>query len=228
MELNILPNNFHHAYCVFGEKELVKDEILRFIETELGFRTRGNPDVSDQRFGVLGIDEAREIKRLAGNKSFSDTAKIFLIEAESITHEAQNSLLKIFEEPGENTYFFLIGNCVKNLIPTLISRVVIVRCEVAAPAAGAATDFLSITIVKRLAIVKKLVDEIKDEKKTKADALALIHQIENVLYQKSKKEGTLPPKILEDIEKCREYMSDRSASVKMLLEHIALVTPHTL
>ncbi len=221
----------HHAYLVEGDGAKLLSEIIPVLEQLFNIVAKGNPDFFRGRFETLGIDEARNLKELQEKKSFaSDGRKIFVIEADAITAQAQNSLLKMFEEPTPNSHFFLIGNCVKNLIPTLASRLSKIRVEERPPAAaagGLAQEFLSFTTAKRLAFVKKLSDDIKDEKKTKAETLALIHQIEDILYQKSKKGGGLPPKILEDIELCREYMSDRSASVKMLLEYIALIVPHT-
>ncbi|MDO8590693.1 MAG: hypothetical protein Q7R65_01805 [bacterium] len=225
----------HHAYVVEGEEE-VRETLFNLLEKNWSIEVKANPDFSYQRFVMLGIDEARNLKSLQEKKSFAvGGKKIFVIEADAITVEAQNSLLKMFEEPTENTHFFLMGSFTKNLIPTLASRLSKLKIGEAPPpiwtsdvqiGGGAGKEFLSLTKAKRMAFVKKLADEIKDDKKTKAEALALIHQIEDFLYQKSKKEGALPPKILRDIERCREYMSDRSASVKMLLEYIALTAPH--
>ena len=55
-------------------------------------------------------------------KSLDGGKKIFVISTNSITREAQNSLLKIFEEPTEGTHFFLILSSSRILIPTLKSR----------------------------------------------------------------------------------------------------------
>src|SRR3989344_1057302 len=221
----------HHAYAVEGGEE-AREKLLKVLAGSWGIEVKCNPDFLHRKFETLGIDEARNLKELQEKKSFAlGGKKVFVIDAASITVEAQNSLLKIFEEPTENTHFFLSGKCVKNLIPTLASRISTMRLEGAPSAsvkisADGAKEFLSLPTSKRLAFVKKLSDDIKDEKKTKSDAIALIRQIEEILYQKSKKEGGLPPKILEDIEMCGEYMSDRSANVKMLSEYVALIAPH--
>ncbi|MEK7575378.1 MAG: hypothetical protein AAB511_04090 [Patescibacteria group bacterium] len=210
----------HHAYLVAGSK----DQFFTRLEKEWEIVTKGNPDFHYQKFESLGVDEARELKGQAEGKAFvSGGKKIFVIEASSITVEAQNSLLKMFEEPTPDTHFFLMGNCVRNLIPTLLSRVSKIEIGDAPPATSAARDFLSLSVSDRLTFVKKLADDIKSEKKTKSDALELVQEVEKLVYQKSKKDGVKPPKVLEDIEMCREYLGDRSASVKMLLEYVALV-----
>ena len=223
-----LDEKRHHAYAIAGGAG-TRQELFKMLEKSWGIETKGNPDFSYRKFQTLAIDEARNLKEHQEKKSFAvGGRKIFVIEADAITAEAQNSLLKMFEEPTDHTHFFIIGACVKNLIPTLASRVSKIRInEDEAPAAydaaGAGKELLALSKPARLPFVKKLADDIKDEKKTKAEALTLVNQIEQILYQKSKKEGALPPKILETVETCRDYMSDRSASVKMLLEYIALV-----
>lgn len=221
----------HHAYVIESAVDAL-EELLKMMEWSWDIALKGNPDFFHRKFITLGIDEARNLRELHDRKSFAqDGKKIFVIESDAITLEAQNSLLKMFEEPTENTYFFVLGNCVNNLIPTLASRLSKMRVGKIATqedTRSMADKFLSLSMPSRLNMVKKLADDIKDAKKTKTEALVLIHQIEDVLYQKKIKESMLSPRILNDIELCQEYMQDRSAKVKMLLEHIALIVPHSV
>ena len=54
--------------------------------------------------------------------------KIFIIETGFFTREAQNSLLKVFEEePTEGTHFFVFTPSAETLLPTLRSRMVILH-----------------------------------------------------------------------------------------------------
>ena len=223
----ILENN-HHAYCFSGEVENERKRLFEALETEWGMTIRGNPDFSYQEFDILTVAEARELKELQEKKAFvSGGKKIIVIEANAITNQAQSSLLKIFEEPTDNTHFFLLGACVKNLIPTLTSRISVIRLggDETLLDQTDALEFLKAPLPKRLTLVKKLADDIKDEKLTRTDALILLQKIESVLYQKNKKDEKLPGKFFEDLEMCRDYLSDRSASVKMLLEYVALIAP---
>ena len=224
----------HHAYVVMGGAE-APDELFKMLERSLAIATKGNPDFHYQKFESFTVDEARALKAQEEQKAFAPGAKkIFVIEADSITMQAQNSLLKMFEEPTVDSHFFLVGNCVKNLIPTLLSRVATMELEsapTAPPAAGGAKAFLSLSVPERLAFVKKLSDDIKDEKKTKSEALSLVQEIESAVYTRSKKAGGTKTAlneayILEDIEMCRGYLGDSGASVKMLLEYVALIVPH--
>lgn len=219
----------HHAYAVSGEGNIA-NKLFEIIEKSWGVIKTGNPDFFYKKFESLGVDDAREIKSYQEKRAFeSGSRKILIIDANSITNEAQNSLLKIFEEPVKNTYFFVLGNCVRNLLPTLRSRLATLKTEGAPPvlgkSGGAGHTFLSLAVPKRLELIKKLSDDIKDEKKSKSDAIVLLDEIEQFFYSKFKKGNLIPDKLLANIEICRNYLNDPSASVKMILEYVALITP---
>jgi DNA polymerase III gamma/tau subunit len=132
----------HHAYCIVGERGSVSGELLEFFEKDLKVKTIGNPDFWRGEFDSLAILDAREIREMQGMKAFggnpirtngdkSPTSngagkKIFLILANKITREAQNALLKVFEEPTADTHFFLIMPSIEGLLPTLKSRLSII------------------------------------------------------------------------------------------------------
>lgn len=229
MSARSLIDHIHHGSLIKGEPETVRHLLLEFFERHWQIKTKANPDFSDQIFETMGIDEARTLKNRQSRQSFNGGRKIFLIQAEAITIEAQNSLLKIFEEPTENTHFFVFGACVSNLIPTLCSRLAeISLAELSATdlKKASAEKFIALTLAERLAFAKKLSAEIADEKKTKSDGLSLINALEKVLYEKAKQRGgVLPIKLFERLESCRDYFSDQSSSVKMILEYLALIVP---
>src|ERR1035437_946670 len=110
-----LGNLSHHAYGIVSA-ESVRLEIISFLEREHGIVARGNPDLFVQKYEVLTIDDARGLKEAHATRPFSSRdikdgkggRKFFILEIDSITHEAQNALLKIFEEPNEYAHFFLI------------------------------------------------------------------------------------------------------------------------
>src|SRR3989344_1549418 len=100
----------HHAYFFVAHK--VEEEVAKlkhFLEEHVGVQTTGNPDVTHHQFKTLTIDGARDIALASERKDFSGNKKIFIIEADFITEEAQNSLLKVFEEPTLGTHFFIIS-----------------------------------------------------------------------------------------------------------------------
>lgn len=71
----------------------------------------------------LGIDQVKEIKRKLKYQPYEAKCQIGLIlHSNILTREAQNSLLKILEEPGEQTVWILTTQHEKLLLPTIISR----------------------------------------------------------------------------------------------------------
>lgn len=72
--------------------------------------------------GMISIDIMR---RLYDETRTKNTKKnIIIIDyAERMTHQAQNSFLKLLEEPNDNTYFILVANTTGKLLPTILSRV---------------------------------------------------------------------------------------------------------
>ena len=204
----------HHGYLLEGEQEKVLKALLEFFERELKIITRGNPDVIVYKHTTFGIDDGRELKNRASVKTFSlSQRKIFVVTFQSITHEAQNSLLKLFEEPTPNTHFFLITATAEVFLPTLKSRLFIVsdttrRKDDKSP--QFAKQFIKSSKPARIKLLKDIIDS-----KDKRRAIAFLGELEEVLYCQ-KDHG------LEQIEICRRYLYDRSPQVKMLLEHIAL------
>src|SRR3989344_1610534 len=97
-------DNLHHAYLIEGDKDKILPELLEFIE-KLGVK-QGSADFSQIELDTFKVEDARNLKSYAMEKGFSAQKKIFIISANSFLLEAQNTLLKVFEEPIENTHFF--------------------------------------------------------------------------------------------------------------------------
>lgn len=69
------------------------------------------------------VAESDEIVARASLSSFQEDFKIFLIWLpEKLRTEAANKLLKIIEEPFEDTIFILVSNNENKILPTILSR----------------------------------------------------------------------------------------------------------
>ena len=68
---------------------------------------------------------------------------------------------------------------------------------------------------------------LKDDEGARERVREFLNALERVLYEKMQKSKPSPEvrQGLEDIARCRSYASDRSPSLKMLLEHLALSLP---
>ncbi len=220
---DLQQNTLHHAYALSGSGEEFLESLFKLFK-EGGIATEGNPDFIWRKFENLGVDEARSLKEEAALKGFGTTKKIFIIEADSLTREAQNALLKLFEEPIAHTHFFLVVRETKHLLPTLLSRVIILETEKKKEDFSEAKKFLSMSYKYRLEFIKKRTDKKgKEDIMNKSEALTLLNGIEVLLYK-------LPPlnshlQTLLELAKSRSYITDQGASLKMILEHIALVLP---
>ncbi len=235
----------HHAYLLEGEKEGLIRDLLNFLKKELDFSVEGNPDFWLGDFDNFGIENSGEIKDFQSRKAIRGDKKILIIKTNFITREAQNALLKIFEEPTEQTHLFLIMPSAEALLPTLKSRLTL---EVLPPnklgsiasqfSKISAEKFLEAGIAKHFELIKVFLPKKKGDKADKAGAILFLNDLEQSLYKKfqagkmAEKGATAPPSpqinprtsfAFEEIIKCRSYLNDRSPSVKMILEHLSQV-----
>ncbi len=223
-ELIPSPPALHHAYLITGmSKDRARQEFEEFTHTRCGMPFKGNPDVLFFEFIALGISDSRMLYGRAIVKPIQYHQKLIGIFFESMTLEAQNALLKLFEHPPLGTHFFLFGS-EDELIPTLSSRLYSLRVrEARVDASDTAHDFLQSSVSKRMELVETLCRSLKNESKSKREVGIFLETLERLMYEKNKTQ--LPVKTLFEIQKIRSYLFDRGASVKMLLEYLALTLP---
>jgi len=227
--------NQHHAFVIEAGAEEGIELAQAWVQKELGMTVRGNPDVVVLRYGLFSVEDARRVSELAAGVPFAGEHKVVIIAASRAYHEAQNVLLKLFEEPPRGTYLFLVLPTLGSLLPTLRSRVQVLskpvprlrsgRQEIAGPT----EQFLAANKEKRSAMIKRLTsgkDE-EDRRELREEAIALVNGIEAVAYAKLKRGGEAAA-LLSDIAILRGYLYDRSAPVRLILEHLLLVLPKNL
>ncbi len=212
----------HHAYYLVGD-DATREKLVSILHDKHSIKSHGNPDLYIKKYETFTIDEARKLKSAAEVlPSITDAKKIFVLQIDNITLEAQNALLKLFEEPGDSVHFFLIISSAHILLQTVKSRMSLLRSSHLQDSgiAQEAKVFLDSSIPKRLEQIKKFVDAIADEKRPRQDAADFLNEIERFVYVSG--DGVRPARKLEVISKVREYMNDRAPSFKMLLEYVAL------
>lgn len=221
--LNLREMN-HHAYVISGPKDLVVESLIQKLEGDFGINTKNNPDFRVVHFESMGIDESRMLKEMQSSKSLSAGGKrIFLVSTNAITVQAQNSMLKMFEEPAEGTHFFISVPTLSFFIETLLSRVAVLDFEggVGSTKELDAKKFLKFTYAERLKVIEKFLKAYKDSKENKAMAQEFFSEIETLLSEDLKGNKDSLEKLLE----IKKYIFDTSASLKILLETLALVLP---
>ena len=71
----------------------------------------------------IGVDEVRELIQRVSIKPFEGGRHTVVIDdAEKLTAQAQNALLKTLETPPGGAVFFLLTNTPSQLLPTIVSR----------------------------------------------------------------------------------------------------------
>jgi len=71
----------------------------------------------------IAISQARELEKYMYLRPYESDKKVFIIcDAQYLTIESSNALLKTLEEPSGNSVIILIVNDVANLLPTISSR----------------------------------------------------------------------------------------------------------
>ncbi|MFZ2720183.1 MAG: hypothetical protein WAZ27_04935 [Minisyncoccia bacterium] len=225
----------HHSFIIEAEAERGIEAAEAWVEHELQIKTKGNPDVVVLRYGLFSVTDARRVSELAAGASFTGEYKVLIISASRAYHEAQNALLKLLEEPPPRTYIFFILPTFGGLLPTFRSRVHILDIHVGRTTSNiseAAELFIKASREKRSAIIKKLTNG-KDEearREQRDEAIALINGIEQAAYAKRSQTSLKGERtaLLSDIAVVRGNLYDRSAPVRMILEHLSLVIPKNL
>jgi DNA polymerase III subunit delta' len=98
---------------------------LNELTQSIGQRiTSNNPDIfTVNQTTRWGIDVVRQIHTFLATKPYSHQNKIVLVyDAHKLLTEAQNSLLKILEEPGDTNFIILTTTKPYFILPTIISR----------------------------------------------------------------------------------------------------------
>lgn len=204
-----------HGYLIEGWWDEIGPMLERAVATKLDVSLHGNPDVVRVISDGVGVEEARFISMLQSRKGIGK--KIFFLAFRSMTTEAQNALLKVFEEPTLDTYFFVVVPSATTIVATLQSRLRRVTDVRAAREDALVASFLTASPAKRLTLLADMVTT-----KDKGAAHGFLDDLLSTLYDKKDMHNY---RALEQIINARRYLPDRGSSVKLLLEHIALVVP---
>ena len=193
----------HHA------RLYIAPSLMAVAEGELA----QSPDVQHLSVEQFGIDDARALGEMATKKPVAADTLTCVVFAGTMTSEAQNALLKLFEDPPPTTRFVLVVPSEHQLLPTLRSRLFLVaenQIEVAESPEFVA--FLKASYAERL-------DQIAVYQKSKeADWLKAI--LAGVTHYKNTNRLSLAE--AKSIELFASRINTRGSSAKLLLEELAL------
>ena len=147
----ISTGKISHAYIINGERFSGKEFIARIFAMTLQCEEGGTepcqqchsckqalsnnqPDiiyVTHEKPGSIGVDDIR--KQINGDiaiKPYNSPYKVYIVsEAEKMTVQAQNALLKTLEEPPAYAVILLLTTNVNSLLQTILSRCVILHMK---------------------------------------------------------------------------------------------------
>ncbi len=135
-----------HAYIINGEKSSGKEFIAKIFAMALQCEQEGvepcnecrsckqtlsknQPDiiyVSHEKPNTISVDDIRaQVNNDVAIKPYSSKYKVYIInEAEKMTPQAQNAILKTLEEPPAYAVILLLVSNMNSLLPTILSRCV--------------------------------------------------------------------------------------------------------
>lgn len=207
----------HHAVVYEGNKDLCQEVARTYVRDVLGLTIEQNPDIVEYTYERLGVDDARALKERAAQSPLGEL-QVFILSLESGTREAQNALLKLLEEPQTNTHFVVIVPTVQILLDTVRSRLSFGGRCIEATDTSSGQQFLTSTPAERLKLIEPMV-----KNKDKRDASELLDSIEKYLHM----DPAGNAQDLNEISFVRTYLRDRSSSLKLLMEHLAVTLNRT-
>ena len=84
----------------------------------------------ENKQGRIGVDDANEINKLASQTPYESSYNIVIIwMVEKLYHAAAPKLLKILEEPPDNTLFFLVSQNLEQILKTILSRTQLIKLQ---------------------------------------------------------------------------------------------------
>lgn len=201
----------HHAYAVESPVPLA-GMITQMLPTD------AYSYIFDKSYEVFKINDAREIKQLQAQKT--EKASLFILDIGMINHEAQNTLLKIIEEPTADTFFILVIPSKTKLLPTLQSRLEFISYT----PESIHSELIDVDIFFNKDLntcfeyIKQITDDKSEYKIIKSDVIYFCNACEVFCKQHNYSD----PEIFNTLFKAREYIESNGASMKMILDLIAL------
>lgn len=201
-----------HAYLIRTANDAFLRDIKAHIEESI-LKEKGSPDLFIAEYESLGVDEARALTNYASLKPVG-TRKYMIIHAARMTSEAQSALLKAVEEGiGHSVFFFIVKPGI-SVLPTLLSRVVVLKDDTGGDTEEAlGREFLSLGFKDRLAQAEKFGKD-SDREGARALVRSLLALAEKETYPREK---------LRDLLEADQFLQLSGSSPKGVIGHLALV-----
>ena len=155
ISLSVKSGKIGHAYIICGEKGTGRMELAKFFAQAIQCRGYEGGEHAGEPCGTcksciqmaggnqpdvitvthekksIGVDEIRhQVNNTVSIKPYEYPYKIYIIpEADNMTEQAMNALLKTIEEPPEYVVMILIAESEEKLLPTILSRCLLLNMK---------------------------------------------------------------------------------------------------
>ena len=120
------------SYLIIGD-QIIRRSDTKDLAKSFGINLlKASPDIFiiEPQGQFVTIDQVRNLKRHIFQKPLKSNFKFVVIEeANKLTDEAQNALLKILEEPPTSAIIVLEADNKQQFLPTILSRVIIKKSK---------------------------------------------------------------------------------------------------
>ena len=129
-----LDENFLYSFAEFCAKKFINlNEKENIEKNNLRIEKNIFPDVKfygKDKNDNIDVSKISEIIEQSQVSPFEADKKIFvLLNIQNMNEASQNKILKTIEEPPENTYYFLCTTSTTKLLPTILSRVKLIKLD---------------------------------------------------------------------------------------------------
>ncbi|MBU1177730.1 DNA polymerase III subunit delta' [Patescibacteria group bacterium] len=150
---HIETDKINHAYLFVGPESVGKRKVAtEFARTlfclqarkpcgqcrnclDVAANKQADVNLVTKTKGKIGIAQVREVQHHLSLKSYQGGYRVCIIDGvDCFTLPAANAILKILEEPGDKVVFILLAESIEGVIPTIISRSVIINFNLVAKA----------------------------------------------------------------------------------------------
>ena len=217
----INPNS-HHFFIVVGDTTQARTLIQEAL-AEANLPYEAHVDVYIHMDNTCAIADARSIKSFLSEKPVGEK-KVCIIESTIYTPEAQQALLKTFEEPTTSAVCFLCIDDESRLLATVRSRAILIRVGENTEYEKEAKLLLSKTRPERLKHVESLFkksDTEDDHDPIRHTVYMTIASLVRLLHTEKNPNREL----LATLTTLASYVLDSGSPVKMLFETALLSIP---
>lgn len=225
----------HHCHVLVGDTANSFSALENFCQESLDFSFHGNNNFFVLQTDNFLVQDAEDFIERKSRKIADESINLSVIICQNITREAQNSLLKIFEEPISGNYFFLLVPSLNLLLPTVLSRASVIFFE---DSYSFSVEFqkikknyselLFLSYKDRLTLINQIFALLKKEKIYKTEISKYIYFLLSEINKEFLKSKSKELKnILSRVQIVAKYADKPGASLKNLLEYLMLLIPNS-